>query len=179
MPDLRQTRKSIKTALVVMGAVDVLALLVFISPLVGSADSRRQEMNRLQTELNMKTRQVAPLRNLPEKVILANHQIVDFYAKRFPSQESQIATEFGKLATANGIIPEQAKYKVKEVGPGRLQAVEIDADLTGNYIALAKFINGMERDDMFFIINSVTLGGEAQGPVKLNVKFETYLKARS
>ena len=32
---------------------------------------------------------------------------------------------------------------------------------------------------MFFIINSVTLGGEQQGPVKLNVKLEAYLKAGS
>ena len=31
---------------------------------------------------------------------------------------------------------------------------------------------------MFFIIDSVNLGGEQQGPVKLNMKLETYLKAR-
>jgi len=30
---------------------------------------------------------------------------------------------------------------------------------------LAKFINALERDEMFFIINSVTLGGEPQGAV--------------
>ncbi len=32
---------------------------------------------------------------------------------------------------------------------------------------------------MFFIINSVTLGGQQQGPVKLSMKLETYLKAGS
>ena len=45
MPDLRQTRKKLKIAIGVMAAVDVLALAVYISPLIGSADSRRQEMN--------------------------------------------------------------------------------------------------------------------------------------
>jgi hypothetical protein len=44
---------------------------------------------------------------------------------------------------------------------------------------LARFINATERDEMFFIINSVTLGGEPQGPVRLNVKLETYLKVGS
>jgi len=34
----------------------------------------------------------------------------------------------------------------------------------------------MERDQMFFIINSVTLNGEPQGAVKLSVKLQTYLK---
>ena len=61
----------------------------------------------------------------------------------------------------------------------KLQRVEMEADLAGNYTSLAKFINALERDEMFFIINSVTLGGQPQGPVKLNVKLETYLKAGS
>jgi type IV pilus assembly protein PilO len=177
MPDLRQTRKKIKTALTVMLAVDVVAVVVFLSPLVGSTDSRRQELNQLWTELQLKTRQVEPLRNLPHKVVLASQQIDDFYKKRLPAQDSQIATEFGKLAAADGVTIEQAKYKAKEVGPGKLQPVEMEADLAGNYVALAKFINALERDQMFFIINSISLGGEQTGPVKLNMKLETYLKA--
>jgi hypothetical protein len=32
---------------------------------------------------------------------------------------------------------------------------------------------------MFFIINSISLGAQQQGPVKLGVKLETYLKAGS
>lgn len=179
MPDLRHTRKKLKTALAIMVAVDVLAAAVYLSPLVGSAEARRQDLNQLQTELNLKTRQVAPLKNLPEKVVLANHQIVDFYKTRFPAQDSEILTELGKLKDANGVTIEQAKYKVNEEGPGRLRPVEIEADLAGSYTSLAKFINALERSEMFFIINSVTLGGQPQGPVKLNVKLETYLKAAS
>jgi len=179
MPDLRQTRKKLKTALAVMAAVDVLAAAVYFSPLVGSAESRRMELNRLQAELNEKTRQVAPLRNLPQKVTLAGHEITDFYKTRFPAQDSEIPAEVGKIAAANGVSIEQAKYKIKEEGPGRLQPVEMDADLSGNYPSLARFINALERDQMFFIINSVSLAGEPQGAVKLNVKLETYLRAGS
>ncbi len=177
MPDLRVTRKRMKTALVVMAGVDLLAAILYFSPLVGSAETRRQDLNRLQTDLIIKTRQVAPLQNLPQKVVLANDEIVAFYKKRFPAQDSEIATEFGKLAAANGVTIEQAKYKRNEPGPGHLEPVEIEADLAGNYTSLARFINALERDDMFFIINSVTLGGQPQGPVKLNVKLEAYLKA--
>lgn len=180
MPDLRQTRKNLKTALAVMAGIDLLAAIVYFSPLVGSAETRRQTLNELQTELNTKTRQVAPLQNLPHKVVLANTQTQMFYKMRFPAQDSQIVTQFGKLAVANGVTIEQAKYPVKgEVEGGKLQRVEMEADLAGNYRSLAKFINAVERDEMFFIINSVTLGGDPQGPVKLNVKLETYLKVGS
>jgi type IV pilus assembly protein PilO len=177
MPDLRETRKKIKTALIVLGCIDVLALVAYFSPLVGSAESRRMEMNQLQAELNIKTRQVKPLANLPEKVVLANHQITDFYRRRFPSQQSQIVDELGKLAVADGVTIESVKYKVGEEGAGRLQPVEMEANLAGNYVALAKFINAIERDETFFIISGVTLGGEQQGPVRLSVKLEAYLKA--
>lgn len=177
MPDLRRTRKNLKTAIAIMAGVDLLAAVMYFSPLVGSAESRRMELNELQTELNTKTRQVAPLKDLPQKVVLASHQINDFYKRRFPSQSSQIVTEFGKLAAANGVAIETVKYKLDTAETGGLQPEEIDASLAGNYTSLARFINALERDEMFFIIDSVTLGGQPQGAVKLSMKVQTYLKA--
>jgi Tfp pilus assembly protein PilO len=179
MPDLRKTRKNLKKALAIMAGVDLLAAIVYFSPLVGSAESRRRELNQLQTELTNKTRQVAPLRTLPQKVQLANREIEQFYQKRFPAQNSEIYDRFGKLAAANAVMIQQARYKIKEEEGGRLEPVEIDADVAGNYNSLAHFINALERDEMFFIINGVTLGGEAQGPIKLNVKLEAFLKVGS
>jgi Tfp pilus assembly protein PilO len=176
MPDLRDTRKKIKTALVVMGAVDLLALVIYISPLVGSVETRRMEIGQLQAELTTKTKQVAPLTDLPDKVKLAHQQIADFYKKRIPDQQSQIPAELGKLAVANGVSIEQGKYKLAEQTLGKLQPVEIEADLGGGYTSLAKFINALERDDMLFIINSVALGGEPQGAVKLTVKLEAFVR---
>jgi type IV pilus assembly protein PilO len=179
MPDLRKTRKNLKKALAIIAGVDLLAAIVYFSPLVGSAESRREELNRLQTELNTKTRQVAPLKDLPHKVELASHQIADFYKKRFPAQDSEIVDRFDKLAAINGVTIAQAQYKRQDEGPGHLRPVEIQADLAGNYTSLAHFINALERDQMFFIIDGVTLGGEPQGPVKLSMKLEAYLKAGS
>jgi len=40
-----------------------------------------------------------------------------------------------------------------------------------------RFINPLERDPVFFIINSVELGGEQAGVVRLQLKLETYQKA--
>jgi type IV pilus assembly protein PilO len=177
MPDLRQTRKKIKMTLGVLLAIDVLAVGVYFSPLIGSSDSRRQELNQLWGELQTKTKQVEPLKNLDQKVVLANQQIADFYKKRLPSEDSQIAAQLGKLAAANGVTIEAARYKVDPVEVGKLEPVEMEAQLTGNYVSLAKFINALERDEIFFIIDGVSLAGEQKGPIKLQMKFETYLKA--
>ena len=103
MPDLRQTRKKLKLILAILGGVSLLAAIVYFSPLVGSAQSRQMERNRLQAELTTKTRQVAPLKDLPQKIELAKQQIADFYQYRFPSQNSQIYGELGKIAAENGV----------------------------------------------------------------------------
>jgi type IV pilus assembly protein PilO len=176
MPDLRQTRKNMKLTLAVLAAVDLLAAVLYFSPVVGSAESRRMELNQLQAELTAKTRQVAPLKDLPEKVTIAKGQITDFYSRRFASQNSQIYTELGKVAAANGVKIDQVRYKPGDNTSNGLLPIEMEADLSGSYTSLAHFINAIERDEMFFVINSVTLGGEPQGAVKLNVKLEAYLK---
>ena len=179
MPDLRKTRKDLTIALVVMAGIDLLAVALYFSPLIGSAETRRMDLSQLQAELTQKTRQVAPLKDLPQKVNVASQQISEFYKKRFPSQNSQILTEIGKLASANGVRIEQGTYKPSDNVTVGLQPIEMEYNLGGSYSSLARFINALERDDMFFIINGVTLGGDPQGPVKLSVKVETYLKVGS
>jgi len=161
----------------ILGAVSVLASALYFSPIVGSAESRRMELNRLQAELTIESRKVAPLKDLPHKVDVASHQIGDFYKNRFPSQNSQILTEVGKLAGANSVKIEQGRYKPADEVTVGLQPIDMEYDLSGNYSSLARFINALERDQMFFIIDSVTLNGEPQGAVKLSVKLEAFLKA--
>ena len=137
------------------------------------------ELTRLQAELKQKTQEVAPLKDLPQKVNFASREIGDFYKKRFPAENSEVLTEVGKLASANGVRIDQGTYKLGDAVTVGLQPIELDYNFSGNYTSLARFINAIERDDMFFIINSVTLGGEPQGPVRLSVKLETYLKVGS
>jgi type IV pilus assembly protein PilO len=57
-----------------------------------------------------------------------------------------------------------------------LRPLEIEADFSGDYLHLVRFINSLERDPLFFIIDSVELGGEQGGEVKLKMKLETYQK---
>lgn len=165
-----------KLTLAVLAGVDLLAAVLYFSPVVGSAESRGMAMNQLQAELTAKTRQVAPLKDLPQKINIAKGQISDFYRNRFASQNSQIYTELGKVAVANGVKIDQVRYKPADATSNGLLPIEMEADLSGSYASLAHFINAIERDEMFFVINSVTLGGEPQGAVKLSVKLEAYLK---
>ena len=179
MADNREARKKVKVAIAVLLAVDVLAAVILFSPLVGSERSRREQLDQLWRELQQKTRAAEPLRDFDKKIVTARQQIDDFYKNRLPAQDSAIYEELGKLAGQSGVRIGQirSKAKDKDTESVGLRPVEIDADFSGGYLQLVRFINALERDPVFFIIDSVQLGSEQGGVVKLQLKLETYQKA--
>lgn len=177
MPDLRETRRKLKIAIGAMAAVDIVAIAVMVSPLVGSTASRKDTLNRLWMQLQAKTRQVEPLRGLDKKIPAARKQIDQFYAQRLPAQDSAISTELGKVAGQTGVKIESIKYSMKDAEVEGARRMEIEANLGGDYLQLVRFINALERDQLFFLVDSVGLGGAQGGLVKLQLKLETYLKA--
>jgi Tfp pilus assembly protein PilO len=177
MPELGETRRKLKIALGIMVAVDVLAVGILVSPLVGSAESRRQELTQLWQQLQVKTRQAEPLRGLDKKIPLATQQIDQFYKERFPTHDSDVAEALGNLAKENGVKIQSFKYKWEDPEPVGLRRVVIEASMQGDYQPLAKFLNGLERDKIFFIVNSVGLA--EQNGLVLQMKLETYQKVGS
>ena len=177
MPELGETRRKLKIALGILVAVDVLAVGILVSPLVGSAESRRQELTQLWQQLQVKTRQAEPLRGLDKKIPLATQQIDQFYKERFPTHDSDVAEALGNLAKENGVKIQSFKYKWEDPEPVGLRRVVIEASMQGDYQPLAKFLNGLERDKIFFIVNSVGLA--EQNGLVLQMKLETYQKVGS
>ncbi|HEY1265264.1 MAG TPA: hypothetical protein VGF06_17170 [Terriglobales bacterium] len=176
MAELQQTRRKVKVVIAVLAALDVVAVGVLLSPLAGSATSRRGQMDALWRELQVKTRQVEPLRNMDKKIAGAQKQIEGFYQQRLPDRDSVISEELGKVASESGVKIGNVKYTPKDETSVGLRPVIIEANLSGDYLQLIRFINSLERDQLFFIVDSVGLGGEQGGEVKLQMKLETYLK---
>jgi len=176
VPDLRGTRRKVKIALATMALVDVAAMVVFFSPLVGSELSRREQLGQLWKELQQKTREVEPLRGLDKRIPVARKQIETFYKERLPSADSAISADLGKLAAQSGVKIGAIKYTWKDPEPVGVRRVEVEADFAGDYLQLVRFVNSVERDQLFFLVDSVALGGEQGGVVKLEIKLETYLK---
>ena len=177
MPDFRNTRKKLKVAMISVGVLDVLAIGVLLTPWVGSTRSRTEELRQSWKELQAKTKQVEPLRGLDKKIVLADGEIKDFYTNRLTAQDSVISEELGRVASQSGVKISGVKYKLQDPEPVGLRPVQIEAELSGDYLQLVRFINSLERDKLFFLINQVQLGSEQGGVVKLQIKMQTYMKA--
>jgi hypothetical protein len=123
--------------------------------------------------MQLKTR---PLRGLDKKIEVAKAGQAAFYKDRFPENYSTVAAELGVLASKNNVLLSRVQYaqgKPKE----ELYEVRMDASLSGDYAPIVRFLNGLERDKIFFLINSIALSGQQNGVVNLRLSLTTYLHA--
>lgn len=174
MPDLKRTRNRLKYAIAALVLVDAAAVAMLVTPLAGMRQTRQQEMRQEWQQL--KSREYAPWRGLDKKLPRAKQQIEEFYQERFPAEESSISAGLGSVATASGVRLAGLKYAVKDAPIEGLERIEIAANLSGDYLQLMRFINALERNKLFFVIDGVELGSEQNGIVGLQLKIETYMR---
>jgi len=150
------------------------------------SEARGQSADALaaqRMQLLMAQQLAKPLEGLDAKLKTANLKANRFYAERLPVSYSEIITREGVLAKEDNVRLAGANYTQEPVvdvsSMGPLTEVRIDARLSGDYIGLVRFINGLERDKVFFVINGVTLTGQESGRVNLRMKLTTYMRGLS
>jgi type IV pilus assembly protein PilO len=144
------------------------------------AKSQNAEALAQQT-VSMKTAEIAakPLQGLDGKLKASTVEADRFYERRLPFAYSEVVGELGVLAKKQGVKLTRGQYAEASVltgGLGALTEVQMDYGLSGDYRPLVLFVNALERDKMFFLINGVTLTGQQSGTVGLRLHLTTYLR---
>jgi type IV pilus assembly protein PilO len=130
----------------------------------------------------MKTAEIArrPLEGLDDKLAQATKDADKFYKQRLPYANSEVVGELGALTKKQGVKLTRVQYAygpVLEGTAGELTEARMDASLSGDYRPLVLYINSLERDKMFFMIQALTLTGQQSGMVGLRLRLTTYLRA--
>jgi type IV pilus assembly protein PilO len=182
MRDLAQIKNRFLTLLGVLGAINLVLLAYLLWPGTSSA-SRRAKEESLQQQYRSLTREVAPLKDIDQKLVQTRGDINELYQDRIPNRWSVISSELEKLMKESGVTPAQSIHygtadKQQEKGDlPDVQRVNIDTSITGQYTNVARFINAMEQDKLLFIIRQISLSGQEGGTVTLQIKVETYLRS--
>jgi Tfp pilus assembly protein PilO len=128
-----------------------------------------------QIELKAMDMETVPLRGLDKRVEESRFQIKDFYARRIPASYSSFAARIGDLAVRSGVRLSRLQYTQGPRGSD-LTEISLDAGITGTYPQIMHFINGVERDQNFFVIRTMALTGQQGGMVSLRLKLSTWLR---
>ena len=155
-------------------------LLVHMAVLWQSVSSNDAEALN-QQRIALKTAEVSaqPLRGLDAKLERATAEADKFSSQRLPGTVSAVLAELGTLTKQKNVrlIRAQDMYVPVLAGSsGELTEFRIDAGLSGDYRPLVEFINSLERDKLFFVIDSITLTGQQSGAVNLRLRLRTYLR---
>ncbi|HXC97070.1 MAG TPA: hypothetical protein VNU92_15325 [Edaphobacter sp.] len=132
--------------------------------------------------VQMKAAEIArqPLEGLDAKLAQATKDADKFSQQRLPYAYSEFLAELGTQAKKQNVKLTRAQYAESpemDGTPGALTEVRMDAGLNGDYRSLVMFINGLERDKMFFLIRALTLTGQQSGMVGLRLGLTTYERA--
>ena len=134
-----------------------------------------EQLAMRQTELRTAQLQAKPLKNLPRRVADSTKGAEHFYDGRVPGADSAILAELGTLATKANVRLGRGQYAFAPALHDVME-VRMDESVSGDYTSVMKFINSVERDKMFFVINGLTLSGQQGGLVNLRLKVTTYLR---
>lgn len=128
-----------------------------------------------QTELKLLDLQTAPLRGLDKRVEKSRAQVEAFYSKRIPPNYSSISTRIGDLEVKSGVRLSRVQYSQGLPGSD-LTEITMDAGISGDYPQIMRFVNGLERDQTFFVIRAMGLTGQQGGQVNLRLRVSTWLR---
>jgi len=180
--DLTRARKRMITAVAVLGAIDAAAAIYLALPLRAGAAQPAQVQQLAEEEYRQVSRTTVPLRGIDQKLSQAQKDDAAFINNRLPVRYSDVVAELGKLASANHITITNVAYKTAPDKLPGIDDLEMHAALDGQYVNLVRFMNAVERDRMFFTIDSVGLSGQTgarAGEVRLDMKLDTYLRGQS
>ena len=81
----------------------------------------------------------------------------------------------GELEVKSGVRLSRVQYS--QGAPGQeLTEISMDAGISGEYPAIMRFINSLERDQTFFVIRAMGLTGQQGGVVNLRLRVSTWMR---
>jgi Type II secretion system (T2SS), protein M subtype b len=173
MGDLARIRKRFIAAATALGAI-TLGLLAY---LLWPQSSALRPADLQEQYLTLKSEVALWKKGNPDAV---RADLNRFYSEDVPQRYSAISQRMEKLFQATGVttssgIHYPSNNQEKTMLPG-VEPVRVETTVTGDYAKVAHFINALEQDKTFFIIDKISLSSHEGGTVSLAITVDTFLR---
>lgn len=94
---------------------------------------------------------------------------------------SLITAELDQIAKKSGLQVVSIAVKQKEIQDRGVDEVNLDATVSGDYASVVRFVNGLQRSDGFYIVDSLALASDTQnhaasGSIRVGLHLRTYFR---
>jgi Tfp pilus assembly protein PilO len=180
--DFKLKRRAIVIALVLLIAADI-GLGVY-SWRLASARSAQQNLDFLSLNRDLLKKDIARAESISRRIPAIQKDCDAFETSLFPESTgySSVTAELSSLAAKSGLQLESRSFRPKEVKGRRLTEVGIEANVTGGYAGVVRFLNGLQRSQNVYAVEGLSARSDAQaqgakGELRVSVHLKTYFRA--
>jgi Tfp pilus assembly protein PilO len=119
--------------------------------------------------------QLVPLRGMAKEITDTRTAIDSFYSSRIPASYSQLTSSVGTIAMKSAVRLTQVSYTQGDPGSDLVE-VSMEAGVNGSYRQVMRFVNGLERDRIFYVVRALSFAGQQGGSVSLRVRVSTWMR---
>ncbi len=95
------------------------------------------------------------------------------------SASSTISAELGDVSKKAGVQLTDIRFNDRQIEGRNITQREMDANITGEYTSVVKFLNGLQKSSNYYVVDSLDLATESSAPnlIRVKVHMRTFFKA--
>jgi Tfp pilus assembly protein PilO len=180
--DFKLKRRAILIALVILIAVDI--ALGTYSWNLASARSAQQSLDLLTLNRDLLKKDIARAEAISRRIPAIQEDCDAFESSLLPESTgySTVTAELSSLAAKSGLQLDNRAFRPKEVTGHKLTEVQVEANVTGSYAGVVRFLNGLQRSPNVYAVEGLAARSDpqAQGPkgeLRVTLHLKTYFRA--
>jgi Tfp pilus assembly protein PilO len=182
MAALASRRKSVVRWIVALVlAVDCALLAYNTFRQVPTADQQRQVENEVGADLVRIREDVKAAQNIHDHLGDVRKQSDDFFQRELrPAAKgySGIDGDLNGVAREAGLHLSGLNFTQREIADRGVEEIEISGNVEGAYPNLVSFINGLERSESFYVLESLELASASGSELRMNIRLKTYFRTQ-
>ena len=161
-------------------ALDAVLLLYAWVAAGSNPRSRSEQLRKLKVQHALLKADVGRADGIRNGLPAVEGECNKFYREQLldaATGNSTVVADLGQIAGHAGLRAPAVTYKQHGLDKRGVLEISVTATVEGDYPALVRFINGLERSKSFYLLDSLALDQHTGGGIKLNMQFRSYFRS--
>ena len=178
--DFTLERRLIIFGLVLLVAADI-ALAIYGWNL-SAGRHPQEELSVLTRNRDLLRADITRAQEIRKKIPAIKDDCDKFEESLYPANKgyTSVSAELDSIASKSGLVIESSGFHEAEIKGRDLQQVEIDAIVDGSYSQVVHFLNGLQRSQNVYAVESLEAKADAvqgaNGKVRVSMHIKTYFR---
>jgi type IV pilus assembly protein PilO len=151
---------------------------------LASAQTAQQELTLMMRNRDLLKKDIQRANEIRSHIPAIQKDCDAFEHSLFPETTgySMVTAELGSLAAKSGVRLDSRAFNPKAVKGYDLTELKVEAQVTGDYRGVVRFLNGLQRSENYYAVDglsarSASQQGASRGALLVTVHIKTYFRA--